>query len=165
MMSAKIINGKKIAQNIRTNMKEEVSLLKETLIPNLTVILVGDNPASQSYVNGKEKAALEVGIESKIIKLSSETSEEKLLSIVQELNDHKQVHGILIQLPLPSHISEQRVIEAIDPRKDVDGFHPINIGRMMTQQETLLPCTPYGILTMLHAENISIEGKHAVIIG
>lgn len=166
-MTAKLMNGKELAQNLRKNMKAEVALLKEkkNLVPHLTVILVGDNPASLSYVNGKKKAAAEVGISSQIIKLPKETSKEDLLKVVNELNEDQSVHGILIQLPLPNHIPEQQVIEAINPLKDVDGFHPINIGRMMTNQDTLLPCTPYGILTMLRSEDIIIEGKHAVIIG
>lgn len=165
-MSATIINGKKLAQNLRKNLKKEVLQLKEkNLIPHLTVVLVGNDPASTSYVRGKEKAATEVGISSQIIKLPEETSEEELLKIINELNIDDSVHGILIQLPLPEHISEHRIIEAINPRKDVDGFHPINIGRMMTNQDTLLPCTPYGILTMLRSENLPLEGKHVVIIG
>lgn len=165
-MSATILNGKELAQKLRNEMKKEVSQLKnEGLIPHLTVVLVGNHPASKSYVSGKEKAADEVGIASKIINLPEETSEEELLKTIGELNRDPSVHGILIQLPLPNHISEYRIIEAINPQKDVDGFHPLNIGRMMTNQDTLLPCTPYGILTMLNAENIKIEGKHVVIIG
>src|SRR5690625_4318781 len=165
-MSAEIIDGKELARKIRLDMKEEVSDLSTSgLIPHLTVILVGDNPASKSYVNGKKKASAEVGISSDIIELSVATTEEELLNTIKQLNQDPSVHGILVQLPLPKHIHEQAVIEAINPQKDVDGFHPLNIGRMMTNQDTLLPCTPYGILTMLNAENIKIEGKHVVIIG
>ncbi|SES82743.1 methenyltetrahydrofolate cyclohydrolase /5,10-methylenetetrahydrofolate dehydrogenase (NADP+) [Oceanobacillus limi] len=165
-MSANIINGKELAQELRLNMKEEVYQLNDQEIsPNLTVILVGDNPASKSYVKGKQKASAEVGIKSNVIELPDTTTEEKLLNVIRELNKNDEVHGILVQLPLPAHINEQLVIETITPSKDVDGFHPINIGRMMTGQDTFLPCTPFGILTMLKSKNIPLEGKHAVIIG
>jgi len=135
------------------------------LVPHLTVILVGDNPASKSYVNGKKKAAAETGISSDVIELAATITEEKLLAAIDELNQDPSVHGILVQLPLPDHIREQHIIEAIDPNKDVDGFHPVNIGRMMTGVDTFLPCTPYGIITMLKSKNITITGKHAVVIG
>src|SRR5699024_8243410 len=159
-------NGRDLAQELRTKMKSEVKALREeNVVPHLTVILVGNDPASKSYVSGKEKASAEVGMSSEIIRLSTETTEEELLSKIDELNKNEKVHGILVQLPLPDHIEEQSVIEAIIPEKDVDGFHPINIGRMMTNQETFLPCTPYGILTMLKSCHIDLEGKHAVIIG
>lgn len=165
-MSGKIINGKELAQNLRMKMKIEVSELKERgLTPHLTVILIGNDPASKSYVNGKKKAAAEVGISSDIIELSKDITEEALLEKIEELNENNTVHGILVQLPLPSHIKEQTVIEKISQDKDVDGFHPINIGRMMTGKDTFIPCTPSGIMTMLDSENIGIEGKHAVIIG
>ncbi|RDW19153.1 bifunctional methylenetetrahydrofolate dehydrogenase/methenyltetrahydrofolate cyclohydrolase FolD [Oceanobacillus arenosus] len=165
-MTAEIINGKDLAQELRNEMKEEVTeLIQKGLTPHLTVVLVGDNPASRSYVRGKEKAASEVGIESSLIELPESTSEDELLSLIQQLNTDERIHGILVQLPLPKQIREQEVIEAISPAKDVDGFHPINIGRMMTGEDTFLPCTPYGILTMLQSKNIEIEGKHAVIIG
>lgn len=165
-MTAEIINGKDLAQEIRYGLKEETVLLKENGInPHLTVILVGDNPASKSYVKGKEKAAMEVGIESTLIELPKTISEEELLQQIQKLNEDTSVHGILVQLPLPNHISEQKVIDTIDPSKDVDGFHPINVGRMMIQEDAFLPCTPYGIITMIKSKGIDIEGKHAVIIG
>jgi len=165
-MSAVVINGRDLAQELRGKMKEEVSTLKEKGIhPHLTVILVGDDPASKSYVAGKEKASAETGISSEIIRLSEDTSEAELLTTIDKLNNNKNVHGILVQLPLPEHIKEQAVIEAIDPDKDVDGFHPVNIGRMMIGQKTFLPCTPYGIITMLKSRNIDIEVKHAVVIG
>lgn len=165
-MSAKIIDGKSIAKKLRSEMTTEVALLKEQgLTPHLTVILVGNHPASLSYVKGKEKAATEIGISSEIIRLPEHISEEELLQTIKKLNKDQSVHGILVQLPLPNHILEQRIIEAIDPAKDVDGFHPINIGRMMTNQDTLLPCTPYGILMMLRAEKIDPAGKHVVIVG
>lgn len=165
-MSAEVINGKDLAKDIRINLKEETKILNEQNIhPHLTVILIGDDPASHSYVNGKKKASAEVGISSEIIKLPEETTEEALLEKISDLNNDMEVHGILVQLPLPTQISEQKVIEAIDPKKDVDGFHPINVGNMMLGQDTFLPCTPYGIITMLKSKNIEISGKHAVIIG
>src|SRR5690625_3065185 len=165
-MSAIVINGRDLAAEIRQDMKTKVKALKERGInPALTVILVGDDPASKSYVAGKEKASKEVGIASEIIRLPADTTEEQLLNQINELNENDAIHGILVQLPLPDHISEQAVIETISPEKDVDGFHPINIGRMMTGQKTYLPCTPYGIITMLKSRNIPLEGKHAVVIG
>lgn len=165
-MSAEIINGRDLAKELREEMKTEIAQLKELGInPQLTVILVGNNPASQSYVRGKKKACSETGIASEIIELSETTTEDELLTTIEELNNNSSVHGILVQLPLPDHIEEQHVIEAIHPDKDVDGFHPLNIGRMMTEQKTFLPCTPFGIMTMLQSRNIEIEGKHVVIIG
>lgn len=165
-MSAIVINGRDLAMQLREEMKKEISALKEQGVnPHLTVILVGDNPASKSYVAGKEKASEEVGISSEILRLDATTTEEELLAHIHRLNDDEKVHGILVQLPLPDQISEQAVIEAISPEKDVDGFHPINIGKMMTGQKTFLPCTPYGIITMLKSQNIPLEGKHAVVIG
>lgn len=165
-MTAKIINGKEIAADLRAEMKKEiVTLHQKGVHPHLTVILIGDDPASASYVKGKEKAAAEVGMSSEIIRYDAGVSEEKLLNKINELNLDNNVHGILVQLPLPEHISEQKVIEAIDASKDVDGFHPVNIGKMLTNQETFYPCTPYGIIYLLKAINIEIAGKHAVIIG
>lgn len=165
-MTAEIINGKDLAQELRNNMKNEVLELKSKgITPHLTVILVGDNPASKSYVKGKEKAAAEVGISSSLIELPASTTEEELLNLIHKQNNDDTVNGILVQLPLPDHISEQKVIDAINPDKDVDGFHPINIGKMMLGEDTFLPCTPYGIITMLKSRNIDIAGKHAVVIG
>lgn len=165
-MTAQLINGKELSAELKQEMKVEVDALKQKgLTPHLTVVLVGDNPASRSYVKGKEKAAEVTGISSSVIELPSTTSEVELLQLISELNIDQSVHGILVQLPLPDQIREQQVIEAIHPDKDVDGFHPINIGRMMTGEDTFLPCTPYGIITMLKSKNIEIEGKHAVVIG
>lgn len=165
-MSGQVISGQQLAKELRETMKEEVNLLKQSgITPHLTVILIGDDPASLSYVNGKKKASAEVGISSEIIKLDEVIQEDELLQKISELNNDPNVHGILVQLPVPKHIDEQKVIEAIDPKKDVDGFHPINIGRMMTGQDTFLPCTPFGIMKMLQSKNINIRGKHAVIIG
>lgn len=165
-MTAEVINGKELAAELKADMKEEVAeLRKQKIIPQLTVVLVGDDPASRSYINGKKKACQETGIASDVMELQTSTSEQELLELIQRLNHDNDVHGILVQLPLPEHIREQSVIEAIDPAKDVDGFHPISIGRMMTGQDTFFSCTPYGILTMLKSRNIQIEGSHAVVIG
>lgn len=165
-MSAEVINGLEVATKLRAEMKEKVAeLKKEGIIPHLTVILVGDDPASKSYVSGKEKAAKEIGISSEVVRMNEKTTEQQLLDKIAELNENENVHGILVQLPLPSHINEDKVIEAIDPTKDVDGFHPVNVGKMMLGQETFLPCTPHGIIKLLEAKKIDLEGKHAVIIG
>ncbi|WP_405101261.1 bifunctional methylenetetrahydrofolate dehydrogenase/methenyltetrahydrofolate cyclohydrolase FolD [Oceanobacillus sp. FSL H7-0719] len=165
-MTAELISGKEVAAQYKSKLKHEVEQLKEkNLIPHLTVVLVGSNPASQSYVKGKEKAAAEVGIDSTLIKLPESTSENELLDLLVKLNEDETVHGILVQLPLPEQISEQKVIETIDPKKDVDGFHPISIGKMMTGEDTFLPCTPFGIIELIKSKNIDIAGKHAVIIG
>ncbi|MUV39680.1 Methylenetetrahydrofolate dehydrogenase (NADP(+)) [Lentibacillus sp. JNUCC-1] len=165
-MVAEIISGKELAQKLREDMKVEVDRLREAhIVPHLTVVLVGDDPASRSYVRGKEKASRETGISSDVIELPTSTTEEDLLKTIHQLNEDENVHGILVQLPLPDHIREQLVIETISPDKDVDGFHPISIGRMMTGQDTFLPCTPHGIIQMLKSKNISMTGKHAVIIG
>src|SRR5690625_139949 len=166
MMPAEIINGKELANKLRIHMKKEVNHLKENgLTPHLTVILVGDNPASKSYVRAKKKASCEIGISSEVIEFPFRTSEKELLKLINQLNDDNRVHGILVQLPLPPHIREQSIIETINPKKDVDGFHPINIGKMILGEDTFLPCTPYGILTMLKSKSIDLEGKHVVVIG
>lgn len=165
-MSAEVIFGSELSQTMKDEMKKEVAQLKESgLTPSLTVVLVGDDPASRSYVRGKQKASDYIGIDSQLIELPTETTEQELLELITKLNEDDHVHGILVQLPLPDHVNEQVIIEAISPEKDVDGFHPINIGRMMTGQDTLYPCTPYGIIKMLQSKNIEIEGKHAVVIG
>ncbi|NLI68215.1 MAG: bifunctional methylenetetrahydrofolate dehydrogenase/methenyltetrahydrofolate cyclohydrolase FolD [Bacilli bacterium] len=165
-MSAKLINGLEIAKKRREEMKQKVSeLKKEGITPHLTVILVGDDPASKSYVSGKEKAAKEIGISSEVIHMVADATEAELLAKISELNHDADVHGILVQLPLPSHIDENKVIEAIDPNKDVDGFHPINVGKMILNQDTFLPCTPHGIIKLLEAIDCDLEGKHAVVVG
>lgn len=165
-MSAEIIYGRELADEIRERMKSEVAELKENgIVPGLTVIIVGDDPASLSYVRGKEKASNKIGMHSNLIELPDTTSQTELLELIDELNQDATVHGILVQLPLPDHINEDIVIESISPNKDVDGFHPISIGRMMAGKETFLPCTPLGIVTMLQEKNIQIEGKHVVIVG
>ncbi|WP_163526330.1 bifunctional methylenetetrahydrofolate dehydrogenase/methenyltetrahydrofolate cyclohydrolase FolD [Halobacillus ihumii] len=165
-MSAEVIYGKQLAEELRLEMKEEIAeLSKEGVHPKLVVVIVGEDPASKSYVKGKQRASEKIGMDSDLIELSEETSEEELLHIINRLNEDETVHGILVQLPLPQQIDEQNVIEAIDPSKDVDGFHPINAGRMLTGKETFYPCTPFGILVMLKRAKVSIEGKHVVIIG
>ncbi|MBN6205267.1 bifunctional methylenetetrahydrofolate dehydrogenase/methenyltetrahydrofolate cyclohydrolase FolD [Ralstonia pickettii] len=165
-MTAEIISGKEVASQYKSRLKQEVEQLKKkNLTPHLTVVLVGNNPASRSYVKGKEKAAAEVGIDSALIELPESTSEKELLNLLEKLNQDEAVHGILVQLPLPEQISEQKVIETIDPKKDVDGFHPISIGKMMTGEDTFLPCTPFGIIELIKSKDIEISGKHAVVIG
>lgn len=165
-MTAEVIYGDQLALSLRQEMKEEVAVLKEKgIVPKLVVVLIGDDPASKSYVSGKQKAADFIGIDSELITLDDTTSEQALLDLIEKLNNDESVNGILVQLPLPDQINEQAIIEAISPEKDVDGFHPISIGRMLTQQDTFLPCTPFGILTMLQSKNIEMAGKHAVIVG
>ncbi|MDC3415482.1 bifunctional methylenetetrahydrofolate dehydrogenase/methenyltetrahydrofolate cyclohydrolase FolD [Aquibacillus salsiterrae] len=165
-MTAQVIYGTEIAEQLRAEMKQEVEgLKKQGIIPGLTVVLIGDDPASHSYVKGKQKASDQVGINSDLITLPTSTTEQELLTIIDKLNQDEKVHGILVQLPLPDHIQEQVVIEAIDPAKDVDGFHPINIGRMIAGKDTFFPCTPFGIIQMLKRKNIEIEGKNAVVVG
>jgi methylenetetrahydrofolate dehydrogenase (NADP+) / methenyltetrahydrofolate cyclohydrolase len=165
-MSAEVIYGKQLAEDLRQEMKEEVSELHQRGIrPKLVVVIIGEDPASMSYVKGKQRASEKVGMDSDLIELSEDTSEKELLDLISRLNQDESVHGILVQLPVPDHISDQKIIEAIDPKKDVDGFHPENVGKMLTGQDTFFPCTPYGILVMLNRANIRIEGKHVVIIG
>ncbi|ALC89992.1 5,10-methylene-tetrahydrofolate cyclohydrolase [Bacillus sp. FJAT-18017] len=165
-MAAKLIDGKEIAKKKRQEIAQKVKELKERDIhPGLAVILVGDNHASRTYVKNKEKACNEAGINSFMFELPASISQEQLLEKISELNHDEKVHGILVQLPLPAHIEEKTVIEAIAPNKDVDGFHPINIGRMMTGQDAFLPCTPYGILVLMEEIGLEITGKHVVIVG
>ncbi len=164
---AAIISGKDIAAGIRAGLKGQVLKMQEKngVTPGLAVILVGDNPASKVYVRNKGKACEEVGIKSFQHTLPAETTEEGLLKLIDKLNRSKEVHGILVQLPLPFHINETRVIEAISPIKDVDGFHPYNLGRLVTGNPLLQPCTPYGVIKMLEAAAIDVSGKEAVIVG
>ncbi len=165
-MGAEIINGTAIAKEKRLEISESViELIKEGIIPSLVVILIGDDPASHSYVNAKRKACEEVGIKSEVLKYPYNMTEDELLTRIATLNNDNLVHGILVQLPLPKQIDAAKVIEAISPHKDVDGFHPISIGRMMTKQNTFLPCTPYGILHLVKTLQIDITGKHVVVIG
>ena len=165
-MSAKIIDGKEIAAQVRKEVAEKVAELKKNgITPCLAVILVGENPASVSYVTGKQKALAEVGMADRSLHLPESTTEEELLKIINELNNDKTVHGILVQLPLPKHINEEKVILAINPEKDVDGFHPENVGNLVIGKKSFLPCTPHGIIVLLQKMNIETNGKHAVVIG
>lgn len=163
----KILRGKELAEKMRQEMKSEIDELKthHNLVPGLAVVLIGDNPASLSYVKGKEKACAQVGILSREYKFDADYKEEQLLKLIRELNNDPSIHGILVQLPLPDHINEEKILYAIDPTKDVDGFHPVNIGKMMIGAPSFLPCTPHGIQQLLLRNNIEISGKHVVIVG
>lgn len=165
-MPAKIINGLEIAKRKRGEIAAGVEQLKKNgVTPGLAVVLVGNNHASRTYVTNKQKACQEVGMYSLLIEFPEEVSEAELLAKIQTLNEDSSIHGILVQLPLPKHIDEIKVIEAISPAKDVDGFHPINVGRMMTGQDAFLPCTPYGVMVMLEETGIEIPGKNVVVVG
>ena len=163
---AKIIDGKQISLDIKNEFKEKVAKYKEQGIEiTLAVVKVGNDPASAVYVRNKEKACEYVGINSKTLALPEETTEEELLNVVKELNEDKNVNGILVQLPLPKHIDESKVLLTIDSTKDVDGFHPVNVGKMVIGEDTFLPCTPAGIIEMIKRTDIDIEGKECVVIG
>ena len=165
-MSAVIIDGKQIAADVRADVAKKVAELKEKgIAPCLAVILVGENPASVSYVTGKQKALAEVGMVDRSVHLPESTSEDDLLKLIDELNKDETVHGILVQLPLPKHINEDKIIMAISPEKDVDGFHPVSAGNMMIGRPGCLPCTPHGIIVLLQKAGIETNGKHAVVIG
>lgn len=162
----KIIDGKQISLDIKNELKEKVAKYKEQGIEiTLAVVKVGNDPASAVYVRNKEKACEYVGINSKTLALPEETTEEELLNVVKELNEDKNVNGILVQLPLPKHIDESKVLLTIDSTKDVDGFHPVNVGKMVIGEDTFLPCTPAGIIEMIKRTDIDIEGKECVVIG
>lgn len=162
-----IIDGKKISQEIKNEVKQAAEKLKSEkgIIPGLAFILVGENPASQSYVKSKGKACEEIGIYSVTEQVPATISESDLLEMVERFNNDEKIHGILVQLPLPKHINEQKVIEAISPAKDVDGFHPASVGKMMIGIDTFYPCTPYGIVELLKRYNINPSGKHVVVVG
>ena len=165
-MTAKILDGKKMSAEIRAAIKEKVVLLKEKgIVPGLAVILVGDNPASKVYVGQKEKGCLEAGFASFLHRMPETTSQEELLALIDKLNADKTVHGILVQLPLPRQIDPDTVLAAIRPEKDVDGFHPVNIGRLVAGLPASEPCTPKGILRLLKSTGIPLAGKEAVVIG
>ena len=165
-MSAVIMDGKTVGKKIRENVKTRSAILREKgIIPCLAVVLVGEDPASLSYVNSKEKALAEAGMESRDIRLPADAKEADLLSLIAELNKDDKIHGILVQLPLPAHIDEEKIICAIDPVKDVDCFHPVSAGNMVLGRKTLLPCTPHGVLVLLREYNVPISGSHAVIVG
>ncbi|EUJ31788.1 bifunctional 5,10-methylene-tetrahydrofolate dehydrogenase/ 5,10-methylene-tetrahydrofolate cyclohydrolase [Listeria floridensis FSL S10-1187] len=163
---AQVIDGKKLAKEIQESVTKEVSeLVAAGKQPGLAVVLVGDNQASRTYVRNKQKRTEEAGMKSVLIELPEDVSEEKLLQTVYDLNNDQTIHGILVQLPLPKHISEDKVIDAISQEKDVDGFHPLNVGNLFIGKETLVPCTPAGIIELIKSTGETIEGKRAVVIG
>ena len=166
-MTAKIISGKQIAEDMRAEMKVELDELKakHSIVPCLAVVLVGEDPASQVYVRNKKKSCDAIGIKSIEHKLSADTPEDELLALVEKLNNDDGVNGILVQLPLPKQIAENKVLNLILPEKDVDGFHPINVGRMLVGDPIFLPCTPHGVQQMLVRSGIEIEGSHVVVLG
>ena len=163
----KLIDGKQLAANLRGEIAAGVAALKaeKGVTPGLAVILVGDNPASVSYVTAKEKACKEAGMYSKEIRLPADVDEAVLLGVIHALNAHPQIHGILVQLPLPKGFDEKKVIRAIAPEKDVDGFTPINVGKMLIGEPCFLPCTPHGIIKIIEFSVMDVHGKHAVVIG
>lgn len=163
----KKIDGKALAQKIQGQLAEKVVQMKADygIVPGLVVILVGDNPASQVYVRNKERSALAAGFKNKTVRLSDSISEEELLTVIEQYNNEPDFHGILLQLPLPAHINDKRILMAIDPKKDVDGFHPMNTGHLWNGRPQMVPCTPAGIMEMLREYHVDLEGKQAVIIG
>lgn len=163
----KLIDGKKIASDIKKELavKSAAIIDKGDRAPHLVAVLVGDDPASQTYVNSKEKDCREVGFTSTIYRLEANTSEKKLLEIIDFLNNDDEVDGFIVQLPLPAHINVQKIIRSINPQKDVDGFHPVSLGRMMLGEPTYLPATPYGIIQLLERYKIETSGKHCVVLG
>ncbi|HDJ2388072.1 TPA: bifunctional methylenetetrahydrofolate dehydrogenase/methenyltetrahydrofolate cyclohydrolase FolD [Staphylococcus aureus] len=165
-MVAKILDGKQIAKDYRQGLQDQVEALKEKgFTPKLSVILVGNDGASQSYVRSKKKAAEKIGMISDIVHLEETATEEEVLNELNRLNNDDSVSGILVQVPLPKQVSEQKILEAINPEKDVDGFHPINIGKLYIDEQTFVPCTPLGIMEILKHADIDLEGKNAVVIG
>ncbi|MBN1974844.1 MAG: bifunctional methylenetetrahydrofolate dehydrogenase/methenyltetrahydrofolate cyclohydrolase FolD [Sedimentisphaerales bacterium] len=165
-MTAKIIDGKQIAEEMKAEFREQVAKLKKKgVTPGLAVILVGDDPASQSYVTSKERDCEEVGIYSDDNRLPAETTQKELIALIEEKNKDPKIHGILVQLPLPKHLNESEVLLAINPDKDVDGFHPINTGKMVSGEKAFLPCTPHGIVQLLIRNKVTIEGADVVIVG
>lgn len=164
---ARVIDGKALAQKLQLKLAEKVKKLKEEkgIVPKLVVVLVGDDPASQVYVGNKERSALAAGFASEIVRLPATTSQENLLAVIGKYNDDPNCHGILVQLPLPDHIDGQAVLLAIAPEKDVDGFHPMNMGQLWSGHPGMLPCTPAGIMKLLEAYEVDPAGKRAVVIG
>ncbi|EOS8007696.1 bifunctional methylenetetrahydrofolate dehydrogenase/methenyltetrahydrofolate cyclohydrolase [Enterococcus hirae] len=163
---AELINGKELAEKMQAEIAIKVSELKtKSISPGLVVLLVGENPASQVYVRNKERSAKSIGIHSKVERYPSTISEETLFAEIEKYNQDPNFHGILVQLPLPKHIDEEKVLLAIDPKKDVDGFHPMNLGRLLAGNPDKIPCTPYGIMKMLAAYDIDLAGKRALVIG
>lgn len=165
-MTARIIDGKKLAETIKLNLADRINALKEKdIIPGLTVILVGDDPASQVYVRNKANTFTKLGLNSSVEQYPASLSEEALCDRIRELNNDPSVHGILVQLPLPANLDANKVIETISPKKDVDGFHISNAGALMTGRPLFIPCTPYGVMKMLESENVELRGAEAVVIG
>ncbi|MHC4752106.1 MAG: bifunctional methylenetetrahydrofolate dehydrogenase/methenyltetrahydrofolate cyclohydrolase FolD [Planctomycetota bacterium] len=165
-MTAQIIDGKQVAADMRTELKAEVAKLKEqSIIPGLGVILVGEDPASKSYITAKERACENIGIYSDDNRLAADTSQEELMALVEKMNKDPKINGILVQLPLPEGLNEAEVLLAIDPVKDVDGFHPMNVGKMMVGEKAFLPCTPHGIIQLLMRSGVTIKGAEVVIVG
>lgn len=166
IVTAQTIDGKEVSRKKRIEIQTNVqNLKKEGVVPGLAVILVGNDDASRTYVANKQKACKELGIYSELITFDSTVTQAILLSKIYELNESKEIHGILVQLPLPDHLDEDEIINAISPMKDVDGFHPINVGKMVIGQDALMPCTPSGVIVMLEDKGISLSGKHVVIVG
>ncbi|MFC1919139.1 bifunctional methylenetetrahydrofolate dehydrogenase/methenyltetrahydrofolate cyclohydrolase FolD [Chloroflexota bacterium] len=166
-MTAQIIRGAEVAKQIREELKQEIAELKEkhNVIPGLVTVLVGADPASQVYVGAKEKTSKELGIYSERYDLPAETTQEELLKLIDKLNKDPKINGILVQLPLPKHLNEEKVLIAIDPKKDVDGFHPVNVGKLMIGEPDYLPCTPAGIQQLLIRSGTQIEGAEVVVVG
>ena len=166
-MTAQIIGGNEIAKQIREELKQEIAELKEkhNVVPGLVTVLVGADPASQVYVGAKEKTSKELGIYSERYDLPAETTQEELLALIDKLNKDPKINGILVQLPLPKHLNEEEVLIAIDPKKDVDGFHPINVGKLMIGEPDYMPCTPAGIQQLLIRSGTQIEGAEVVVVG
>jgi methylenetetrahydrofolate dehydrogenase (NADP+)/methenyltetrahydrofolate cyclohydrolase len=165
-MTAQIIDGKQVAADMRAELKAEVTeLAKKGIVPGLAVVLVGEDPASKSYVTAKERACEEMGIYSNDNRLAADTSQEELMALIEKLNKDPKINGILVQLPLPDGLNEAEVLLAIDPAKDVDGFHPVNVGKMVVGEKAFLPCTPHGILQLLIRSNVVIKGAEVVIVG
>ncbi|EGO7728209.1 bifunctional methylenetetrahydrofolate dehydrogenase/methenyltetrahydrofolate cyclohydrolase [Enterococcus faecalis] len=161
-----VINGRELADQMQAEIQKDVEkMTQQGIQPGLVVLLVEENPASQTYVRNKERAAAKIGILSKVEKLPETISEEELLAEIDKYNQDSRFHGILVQLPLPKHIDEEKILLAIDPKKDVDGFHPMNLGRLFVGKPEMIPCTPYGIMKMFEAYDIDLTGKRAVVIG
>ena len=165
-MTARIIDGKSIAKELRESLAPRVAALKEQgITPGLSVIVVGDDPASAIYVRNKERACVKLGMNSQVLRFPAETTQEEILNTVRLLNQDDSVHGILVQLPLPRHIDEQAVLRAIDPDKDVDGFHAMNAGRLMNGESGFVACTPKGVMRLLEVSGVELDGKNAVVVG
>jgi len=165
-MTARIIDGAKVAADMRAELKEQVvELKKKGIVPGLGVILVGQDPASKSYVTAKERACAEIGIYSDDNRLPAQTSQNDLITLIKKMNADPKINGILVQLPLPKHLNEAQVLMTISPDKDVDGFHPTNVGRMVVGEKAFLPCTPHGVIQLLIRSSVTIDGSHVVIVG